>query len=380
MRNEIYLDNSATTMLCKEALNKTVDVLENHYGNPSSLHKKGFEAEKIVLEAKKNIAAGLGCETDEIIFTSGATEANNLAVIGIANALKRRGNKIITTAIEHPSVLEAMKKLEQQGFEVCYVTPNKNGEITKEDILKLVDENTLLISMMLVNNETGLLLPVFDIAKSAKEVNPNVKIHIDAVQGFLKIPFKINKTQVDLLTISGHKIYAPKGIGVLYIKKGTRLLPQIFGGGQQNGIRPGTEPTALIAGLGAAVLANMQLIDDNFKKFLFLKEYFLDELSNIEQIKINSTDKCVPYIINISVGQIRSEVLLHFLEQLNIFVSSGSACSKGKKSHVLTAMGLENNRIDSAIRISFSNKTTTQELKTLVDALKLALTTLHTSA
>jgi len=367
---EIYLDNSATTKPCKQAVEACVLAMTTEYGNPSSLHKKGFSAEKMVEKSRGEIAKALSCESSEIIFTSGATESNNLAIIGSAIANKRRGNKIITTAIEHPSVKNAVKHLESIGFEVIEVMPNENGEYLPNMFAELVDDKTILISVMYVNNETGLILPFQEIAKGVKQVNPNIIVHVDAVQGFLKMPIKLKNSAVDLLSLSGHKVYAPKGIGALYIKKGVRLISQSYGGGQQNGIRVGTEPTPLIFALGEAVSAQSSKVNSALENYKMLKEYLLKKLGHITQVTINSHENSAPYIINMAISQIRSEVMLHFLEQDDIYVSSGSACSKGKGSPVLKALGIDKEISDTCIRVSFGADTTTEQLDKFVKRLE----------
>lgn len=373
---EIYLDNSATTKPFDEAIEACVYAMKEEYGNPSSLHKRGFLAEKLLDSSKIEISKALVCQPNEIYFTSGATESNNLAIIGAANAHKRKGNKIITSAIEHPSVKEAMAYLSSQGFEIIEVMPNKNGKYDIIDFINLVDEKTILISLMYVNNETGLILPVFDIAKKTKIKNPNVIIHVDAVQAFMKIPIKLKNSFIDLMSISGHKVYAPKGIGALYIKKGVRILSQTYGGAQQGGIRSGTESIPLISAFSAAVKKQNNNIKENLEHYKNLKDYLIKKLKEIEDVKINSCEDSAPHIINISVDKIRSEVMLHYLEQFYIYVSSGSACSRGKQSYVLTALGFEKDRIDTSIRISFGLETTNEMLDVFVDKLKDGINTL----
>lgn len=373
---EIYLDNSATTKPFDEAIEACVYAMKEEYGNPSSLHKRGFLAEKLLDSSKIEISKALACQPNEIYFTSGATESNNLAIIGTVNAHKRKGNKIITTSIEHPSVKEAMTYLFSQGFEIIEVMPNKNGKYDIIDFIDLVDEKTILISLMYVNNETGLILPVFDIAKKVKMKNPNVIIHVDAVQAFMKIPIKLKNSFIDLMSISGHKVYAPKGIGALYIKKGVRILSQTYGGSQQGGIRSGTESIPLISAFAAAVKKQNNNIEDNLEHYKNLKDYLVKKLENIQDVKINSNENSAPHILNISVDKIRSEVMLHYLEQFYIYVSSGSACSRGKQSYVLTALGFDKDRIDTSIRISFGLETTTEMLDVFVDKLKDGINTL----
>lgn len=374
---EIYLDNSATTKPCDAAISACIQAMEQNYGNPSSLHRKGFEAEQLVTKAKQELAKALSCEPNEILFTSGATESNNLAIVGSVHANKRKGNKIITTAIEHPSVKEAMQMLEQQGFIVQEILPREDGTYHEMDFFQEVDEKTVLVSCMWVNNETGLILPVEKIAKAAKRKNPNTIVHVDAVQGFLKLPIKLKNSGIDLLSVSGHKVYAPKGIGTLYCKKGIRLIPQTFGGNQQNGIRSGTEATPLIAAFGAAVESQREQVLERAEHYQQLRSYLVERLNEIPDVHINSVlEHSASHIINISIANIRSEVMLHFLEQYGIYVSSGSACAKGKQSYVLSALHLEKEFTDTAIRISFSPDTTIKQLDCFIEHIKEGINTL----
>lgn len=375
---EIYLDNSATTKTCKPAIEACINAMEVEFGNPSSLHEKGFKAEKIVDEAKKTIGLALKCAPNEIMFTSGATEANNLALFGVAEAGKRKGNRIITTAIEHPSVLEVMTALEKQGFEVVRLKPDSDGSYSEWDFYNAVDSKTILVSCMMVNNETGLILPVSKIAEAVKRKNPDTIVHVDAVQGFLKLPIKLRGSMIDLLSISGHKVNAPKGVGALYIKRGVRILPMMFGGSQQNGLRPGTESVPIIAAFGAAVeyQSKSGAIENRYAEYSCLREQLLSQLNLIREVKINSKPNAAPHILNLSVEGIRSEVLLHFLEQYEIYVSSGSACAKGKQSHVLSALGSDRQTVDTAIRVSFSDNTTKEQLDTFVYRLKEGINSL----
>lgn len=372
---EIYLDNSATTKPCSEAVEKMMYALNNVYGNPSSLHKIGFDAEKEINAARKLIAKQLGADQSEIIFTSGGTEANNMAVFGTAFAKRKTGNKIVTTAVEHSSVYESCKQLESEGFEVVFLEPQTDGNITSQQLIEAIDNKTILVSVMMINNETGAKMPVDCIKKIIKKNNSPALFHCDAVQAFGKINVRPEKIGADLLTVSAHKIHGPKGVGALYIKKGTYIKPLLYGGEQQRKIRPGTESVPLICGFGAAVdcIGDMS---GNMQKMSELHDYAVQRFSEIENITINSPDDGLPYILNISAVGVRSETMLHFLESKGIYISSGSACAKGKKSHVLTAMGLEVARIDSALRISFSKYSDKSEVDALVDAIQMGLSTL----
>lgn len=368
---EIYFDNSATTKTDEKVAKIVYEVMTGSYGNPSSLHQKGFEAEKVFQNAKNEVAKIIGCKKEEIFFTSGGTESNNLAIFGSVEALKKRGNKIITTAFEHPSVSEPFDRLESMGFDVVRVYPDSFGNIKAEDILENVDEKTILVSLMLVNNEVGSLIPVGEIAKKIKKINPITQIHCDCVQGFGKVRFNVSKNlNVDFLSASGHKINAPKGIGILYVKKSAKIKPIIFGGNQQNGLRSGTESVPLSAGFALATKIAYENLSETEKKVSEIKSYITEQIKNLDYIKINSPENSLPYILNFSVLGIRSETMLHFLESKGIYVSSGSACSKGGVSPVLAAMKISKDQADSAIRLSFGKYNTLEEARDFVEALK----------
>lgn len=371
MKNIIYLDNSATTKPCDKAIEYMNKALSDNWGNPSSLHTLGINAEEILLSAKDVCAKAIGARSDEIFFTSGGTEANNLAINGAAVSRAKRGNRIVTTEIEHPSVLEPIRALEQKGFEVIYLKPDKNGVVAEEDIKAAITKSTILVSMMLVNNEIGSIQPIKAAASAIKSVGAPALLHCDAVQALGKLPFKVSELGVDLLSFSGHKIHAPKGIGVLYKKKGVTITPVIYGGGQQEGIRPGTESAPLIAALEGAVLS-LPNISEEYKKMQQLNLTAREKLLATGLVDINSPADSLPYILNFSVVGFRSETLLHFLDAKGIFVSSGSACSKGKLSYTLSALGLDNKRIDSALRVSFSRDNSIEDIDKLCDALSEA--------
>ena len=373
---EIYLDNAATTKVCKTSSSACVHAMTKQYGNASSLHRHGFRAENLIDRAKLEIANLIFADVTEIVFTSGATESNNLAIIGSAMANIRRGKKIVTTAIEHPSVLKAMEYLEKQGFEIVKIMPDSNGEYTKEAFIREVDENTILVSVMMVNNETGLLLPIDEIATAVKKINFNTVVHVDAVQGFMKLPIKVKNSGIDLLSFSGHKVYAPKGVGGLYIKRGVRLINQSYGGSQQGGVRAGTEPVQLISALAGSVKENACQMNLRMDHYVKLKSYLIARLSTIDDVTINSTKNCVPYIVNFSVKGIRSEIMLHYLEGNKIYVSSGSACSKGRSNYVLLAFMDDIKRLDSAIRVSFSGDTTIEMLDILISKIEQGISEL----
>ena len=344
------------------------NAVNENWGNPSSLHSLGIDAENILLSCKSSCAKTIGARPDEIYFTSGGTEANNIAINGAILSRAKRGNRIVTTAIEHPSVTETIKQYEQKGFEVIYLTPDKNGKIPIQSIKEAINEKTILVSIMLVNNEIGSVQPIKDTAQIIKSQNSPAVLHCDAVQAFGKIPIKVSALGVDLLTFSGHKIHAPKGIGVLYKKKGLHITPLTFGGGQQENIRPGTEPTPLIAALDGAIndLPNTSIQYSITKQ---LCDYAKDSLLSLGTVCINSPDDAIPYVLNISVPGWRSETLLHFLDSKGVFVSSGSACAKGAISPTLSALGLDSKRIDSTLRISFSRFNTKEDVDRLCSAL-----------
>ena len=369
-----YLDNSATTRVCDAAAQKALEVMTTEYANPSSLHSFGFSASKELEAARLIVASAIGADACEIIFTSGGTEANNLAILGTAQALKRRGNKIITTATEHSSVYDTMKELQKDGFEVIFVKPDSNGLINPVEVVNAVDNKTILVSIMLVNNETGAVNPIKEIFTNIKRRFNSVILHTDAVQGFGKTDIKVKSLSCDLLTVSGHKVHAPKGVGALYIKKGVHLIPRTFGGSQEKKLRTGTESTPLICAFGVAV--SEINVAKNVEVVTELNTYLRDKLKAIPDIIINSPDNASPFVLNFSVKGIRSETMLHHLANRGIYVSSGSACSKGAKSHVLEAMGLPDDIIDSALRVSFSKFNNKSDCDALLDALANGINTL----
>lgn len=371
---EHYLDNSATTAVSQKAAEKAYRIMVENYGNPSSLHLKGMNAEKELESARKSVAAKLGAQSEEIFFTSGGTEANNTALFGVAQAKKRRGNKVIISSVEHSSVIESAQKLENDGFEVVRISPNENGIITPESVLSEVDENTILVSVMCVNNETGAVMPVSEIFSAVKDKNSEVICHTDAVQAFGKIALNARRLCADLITVSAHKVHAPKGCGALYIKKGVRIVPHQYGGEQEKKIRPGTEALPLIASFGVA--CEEFKIEENYQNISELNEYARQKLKSIDGVSINSPENALPYVLNISAGRVRSETMLHFLEEFDVFVSSGSACAKGKPSHVLSAMGLSRERADSALRISFSKYNCKEDIDVLCKCIETGLSVL----
>ena len=374
MSQEIYYDNSATTKTREESAKLVYEMLTECYGNPSSLHRKGFEAQKRMDTAREQIARSLHCQSEEIYFTSGGTEADYLAILGAARAQKRRGNKIVTTAIEHDAVLNTVKFLESEGWEIVRLTPDSNGQITPQQVMEAVDENTVLFSMMAVNNEVGSILPVAQVSRMLRKKYPELLIHCDAVQAYCKEPIKLGKNfDVDFLSVSGHKIYAPKGSGVLYMKKGARFRPVTFGGGQEKNVRPGTEGIANACAMGLSAELLSQEMEANHQRITQIRDALLDGLKKLPNICINSPCDATPYILNFSALGVRSEIMLHFLEEKEIYVSSGSACAKGGASHVLAAMGLDHDRADSAIRLSFGRYNTMEEVPVFLEALREGL-------
>lgn len=367
---EAYLDNSATTMMCNEAKEEMLNAINNIWGNPSSLHQKGIEAETLLENARKTVANSICALPKEIVFTSGGTQSNNIAVYGAAYAMRRNGKKVITTSIEHPSVSKAFDRLSDEGFEVIRLSVDKYGNIDLDELKSALDKNTVLVSIMAVNNELGSIEPVKEAGKLIKELS-NAVFHIDAVQAFGKIPLDVRKIGCDLMSISSHKVHGPKGAGALYVKSGTKLLPFVSGGGQERDIRSGTEPMPAIAGFYGAVKALD--VSKSLKEVTALRENLVEKLSSLNDIVINSEGKALPYIVNISLPSLPSEAVLNLLSDMEIYISAGSACSKGHQSPVLTAAGLDKKIIDSSLRISLSRFTTQAQIDYLVSGLETAL-------
>ena len=374
---EAYLDNTATTRCSDRACQLMVDLLTKDYGNPSSLHMKGIEAERFVETAKKKIAKTLRVSEKEIIFTSGGTESNNLAIIGAAMANRRAGNHIITTSIEHASVENPMEFLKEQGFDITYLSVDENGIISLEELEEAVTEQTILVSMMQVNNEIGAIEPVAEAAELIKKKNPDTLIHVDAIQSYGKMYIYPKKLGIDMLSVSGHKIHGPKGSGFLWVKEKTKLKPLILGGGQQKGMRSGTENVPAIAGLGEAAEEIYENLDEKRAHLYGLKQRFIDGIEKLEGTHVNGKtgEDSAPHIVSVSFEGIRSEVLLHSLEDRGIYVSSGSACSsnnhagKQKGSKTLRNIHLKENLLDSTLRFSFSVHTTEEEIDYALEVL-----------
>ncbi len=367
---DIYLDNSATTKPYEEVIQKMVYALSTDYANPSSLHKKGIEVEKNIKAIRQSIARTIGAKDKEIYFTSGGTESNNTIIRGVANLYKKRKNHIISTEIEHPSVLATLKDLENEGFEVTYLKVNKEGIVDIEELKSSIKETTSLVTIMHVNNEIGSIQPILEIGKYLKTLKEKIYLHVDAVQSYGKINFRPSKYNIDFMSVSGHKIHGPKGIGFMYIKENNRLKPLLTGGGQEVDLRSGTENVPGIYGIGEAIKIINTGLDEKIEKMNNLKNMLKEGLiDNVEDIKINSTDEGVCHILNVSFKDVKGEVLLHYLEQKGVYVSTGSACSSKKKgSHVLNAIGLSKDEIEGAIRFSLSDMNTEEDI---LEAIKI---------
>lgn len=373
MGSEIYLDNSSTTRQYDEVTDFISDIARNKYGNPSSLHSKGIEAERLIINAREAIARTIGAEPSEIYFTSGGTESNNLAIIGYLEANPRKGRHIITTKIEHPSVLEVFRHLEGKGFRVDYLDVDENGQVRLDQLRDKMCSETSLISIMLVNNETGTIQHIDEISSIRDALNPQTVIHADAVQAYGKTAIFPARSGIGLMSLSAHKIHGPKGVGGLYVSRKVKIKPLFYGGGQEALLRSGTENVPGIAGFGLAAEITNKKREENYMQAVSLKQFFLEKLAASGlAYHVNSPADALPFILNISFENVRSEVLLHHLEQRGIFVSTGSACSSHKKnkSHVLAAMNIPASLIDGAVRFSFSGYNTPEEISLTVDALK----------
>ena len=372
----IYLDNGATTAVCDAAVQKMVAAMTQQFGNPSSLHRLGIEAERELTEARKAVAALVGADAAQITFTSGGTEANNLAILGAATALSRSSRKAVTTAVEHSSVAACFDELEKQGWQVTRVLPESDGSLSPQAIAAACESDTALVSAMTVNNETGAWLDIAETVKAVKRRAPKAVFHTDSVQAAGKLPLKAERWGVDLMTVSSHKLHGPKGAGALYIRRGTRVLPRQIGGGQEKGLRSGTESVPALVGFGAAARA-IEPFSVQQQRFEALRAALLDALADLPDVRWHLPKNGVPYIVNLSVMGLRSETVLHFLAERDIFVSGGSACAKGKHSRVLTAMGLPEPEVDAALRVSFCRENTVDEVRAFAAALREAANTLQ---
>lgn len=370
---EVYFDNSATTKPYEEVIDAIGEAMRNYYGNPSSAHKLGLLAESKMNESREAIAKSLNCSRDEIIFTSGGSESNNFLIRGFV----KEGSHVITTSIEHPSVINMCKELESLGVKVTYLEVDENGKINLNELENAITKETQVISVMHVNNEIGINQDLEKIGGLIKEKSSRIKFHVDAVQSYGKYKIDVQKCRIDLLAASGHKIHGPRGVGFAYVRKGLVPKPLIFGGGQERKFRSGTENLASIVGIAKAAELIYKDREKNFKRISELKAYFIEKLDNIEGVRINSPvrEDFSPYILNVSFAGARAEVLLHLLEEGGIYVSTGSACSSKdtKDSHVLKAIGLKDNEIKGTIRFSFSSSNTKDEVDYTIDVLGKSL-------
>ncbi len=364
-----YLDNAATTPMCPEAIAELARASNEVWGNPSSLHARGFAAERLIEESRRTLAAALGAEPGELIFTPGGTFGDNLAILGAARKNARIGRHIITTQIEHDAVLNSVAALEAEGFEVTRIAPLADGKVSAQDVLNAVRDDTVLVSVMLVNNEVGTVQPVTEISRGLKRKKSRALLHSDGVQAFCKLGFSVKTLGADMLTVSAHKVHGPKGVGALWVRKGVKLAPITFGGGQEKGLCPGTESAPLISAFAAAVAAR-----DKSNRAEALKAYALEKLEKVPGLQIISRGDVGTCMV--SLPGFKSETVLHRLSAEEIYVSSGSACGRGKPSHVLTAMGLPRELVDSAIRISFSQYNTEEDAVRLASALTDAVAAL----
>lgn len=371
----IYLDNSATTKPFPEVMDSFVAVATNYFGNPSSLHELGRKAERLLMQAREQVATLLSVKPNEIIFTSGGTEANNLAIKGVAFQYQKRGKHIITTAIEHPSVIEPCRQLEELGFEVTYLPVNAHGLVEVETLKQALRDDTILVSIMHVNNEVGAIQPIEQIGKLLQRY-PKAMFHVDHVQGVTKVPLDMKNAHVDLCTMSAHKFHSLRGAGILYVRNGVRLSPLLAGGGQEWQIRSGTENVAAIVAMAKALRLSMEAYERHSERLWELKERWFEALHNIDGIKIHTPVKySAPHIIHFSLDGLKSEVFVHELAKQQIFVSTTSACSSKKRapSKTLLAMGVEPKRAESSIRISLSWENTLEEIPVVVRAMKEAI-------
>ena len=371
---QVYLDNSATTKCYDEVAELVCRVMCEDYGNPSSMHHKGVEAEQYVRYAKETLARLMKVNEKEILFTSGGTESDNIALIGTAMAHHRRGRHLITTRMEHPAVLQTMTYLERQGFDVTYLSVDREGRIRLQELERAIRKDTILVSIMHVNNEIGSVQPIAEAGELIKRCNPQTLFHVDAVQGFGKFRIYPSRMNVDLLSVSAHKIHGPKGVGFLYIRAGARVNPIIYGGGQQKGMRSGTENVPGIAGLAKAADLVYENLDQDVGRMYALRQKLIDGVSRIEDVRVNGCPgrEGAPHIVSLSVRGVRSEVLLHALEEKEIYVSAGSACSSNKPqiSDTLKAIGVERDLLGSTIRFSLSVFTTAAEIEYTIQALE----------
>jgi cysteine desulfurase len=365
---QAYLDNSATTRPCPEAVAAITACLTENWGNPSSIHRLGDRAAKTLEDSRKAVAAAMGAEPDRVFFTSGGTEADNWAIFSTARARGKRGKHIITTAVEHHAILEPMARLEADGFEVTYLRPDDDGRVSLASLREALRKDTILVSVMMVNNETGAVMPIAQMAKLTHRMAPDALFHTDAVQGFLKVPFQAKSLGADLISVSGHKVHGPKGVGALYIRQGLHLPPFLLGGGQEKKQRSGTEPLPLIAGFGAACAAGAVTFRDDIARMAGLRDYLRAELAKLPFVTLVAPGDA-PHIVNLAVPAVRSQELINRLQDREVYVSAGSACAKGHRSHVLEALNLDPAVIDGSIRVSLSKYTTEEEIAQFLSVL-----------
>ena len=366
----IYLDNSATTKPCPQAVEAMVNALTENWGNPSALYDFGIDAARLLRNARRQVAAAMGAEPDRVFFTSGGTEADNWAVTGTARRLGKRGKHIVTTAMEHHAILNCMQELEAQGFEVTYLKPDEMGRVTAEALRAALRKDTILVSVMMVNNEVGSVMPIAQMAKLTHRLCPDAIFHTDAVQGFLKIPFQAKTLGADLISISSHKVHGPKGAGALYISPRLKSFPPLLlGGGQEGGYRSGTEGTPAIFGFAAACTADMPTLREDIQWETGLIAALAEQLSQLPGVVVNGAHEA-PHSLSISSPGVPTQNSINILQDSGICVSAGSACAKGHRSHVLTAMGVDPEIIDCTFRVSLSRFTTREELAALVSAIE----------
>lgn len=374
---EAYFDNSATTPVYPEVRDLVVKLMEEDYGNPSSLHLKGVKAAGYIKDARERLARLMKVQPKEIVFTSGGTESNNMALIGGALANRRAGNKIITTSVEHASVGSTVDFLKDMGFEVVRIGVDSRGLIDEQQLIDAVDDDTIIVSVMYVNNEIGAVMPIQDLVKRVKEKNPSVLIHVDAIQAFGKYTIYPGRMGIDMMSISSHKFHGPKGVGALYVRDRVKVKPIIYGGGQQSGMRSGTENVPGIAGMVLAAEMTYNDLDAKVEHMRQLKEHLIGELTQIEDVYSNSGD--APHIASITFKGVRSEVMLHALEERGVYVSSGSACSSNKHSvsSTLKSIGLPQEKLESTLRFSLTPENTMDQVDYAVDCCKELLPVLR---
>ena len=368
-----YLDNAATTMVNPEVIETITKAMAEHWANPSSLYTPGAHSELALNKARADVARTLGATAGEVYFTGCGSEGNNLAILGAART-RKWGKRIVCTGFEHPSVALPMQRLAQEGYDVQFVAPEADGRLNVDKMLELVDKNTILVAAMQVNNETGTAVDVARLAAGVKARNDRTAVHVDGVQAWMRVPVRL--ANIDSYSVSGHKIHAPKGIGALYLRKGYHIEPPYLGGGQEKGMRPGTENLPYAIGMAKAATLLSRTLPQRHKTLVELNTRLREGLKQFPEVTLNSPEDAVPEVLNFSLNVIRSETMLHHLETMGVYVSSGSACSKGAASHTLTAMGLEPQRIDTAIRASFCADNTPEDVDALLEGLKTGLATL----